>query len=76
LFDLQDHKVTPKPENNLTPFFSAPHTVTSGYLARAVVNNVLQGGLLTRGAGSGANVNGSSDAGEDDVVTEDFCKVA
>lgn len=46
---------------DVTVFFSAPNSVTTGYLARAVVNNVLQGGQLAP----------SSDGEE-----EDHCRVS
>lgn len=32
---------------DVSPLFSLPYNVTTGYLARAAVNNVLQGGALT-----------------------------
>ncbi|XP_054258864.1 probable phosphorylase b kinase regulatory subunit beta isoform X3 [Macrosteles quadrilineatus] len=37
---------------DVTVFFSAPNSVTTGYLARAVVNNVLKGGQLAPASGS------------------------
>ena len=46
-------------------FFSATHSLTTGYLARAVVNNVLKGGQLATAA-----VNAS------DVDQDDFCRVS
>lgn len=35
------------PVKDVTPLFSLPYNVTTGYLARAAVNNVLQGGALS-----------------------------
>jgi len=35
---------------DLTPFFSTHYSMTTGYLARAVVNNVLQGGQFATGS--------------------------
>lgn len=46
-------------------FFSATHSLTTGYLARAVVNNVLKGGQLATAA-----VNAS------DMDQDDFCRVS
>lgn len=34
------------PTKDVTPLFSLPYNETTGYLARAAVNNVLQGGAL------------------------------
>lgn len=46
-------------------FFSAAHSVTTGYLARAVVNNVLKGGQLATAA---VNAN--------DMDQDDYCRVS
>lgn len=48
-----------------TKFFSAPLSITTGYLARAVVNNVLQGGQLATGSDN-----------DNDGQYDDMCKVS
>lgn len=35
------------PTTDITPLYSLPYNETTGYLARAAVNNVLQGGALS-----------------------------
>lgn len=40
----KEHKLPPT--KDVTPLFSLPYNETTGYLARAAVNNVLQGGAL------------------------------
>lgn len=40
-----EEEETAKGGNELYPFFNAPTTTTTGYLARAVVNNILQGDM-------------------------------
>lgn len=52
---------------DVTPLFSLPYNETTGYLARAAVNNVLQGGALTR-----------STPQDDDTqdVQDETCKVS
>lgn len=42
---LQDHNLSNIDDKTI--FFSAHYSVTTGYLARAVVNNVLTGGCVT-----------------------------
>lgn len=45
LFCSQDHNLANL--NDKSSFFSAHYSITTGYLARAVVNNVLTGGCMT-----------------------------
>ncbi|XP_026281117.1 probable phosphorylase b kinase regulatory subunit beta isoform X1 [Frankliniella occidentalis] len=59
----KDHKVPVSKDHS--KFFSAPHSITTGYLARAVVNNVLQGGQLATGSDN-----------DNDLQYEDMCKVS
>lgn len=40
----KDHELE---QTDMTSFFAAHYSVTTGYLARAVVNNVLTGGCMT-----------------------------
>lgn len=40
----KDNKMIPS--KDLTPLYSLPYSETTGYLARAAVNNVLQGGAF------------------------------
>lgn len=49
---------------DVTIFFAAAPSVTTGYLARAVVNNVLKGGQLAT-----KNI-------DDNQEEEDFCKIS
>lgn len=51
--------------DDLTPFFSTHYSMTTGYLARAVVNNVLQGGQLATGSGS-----------DNDIGQEEPCRIS
>lgn len=60
---FQDHKVPVTKDH--TKFFSAPHSITTGYLARAVVNNVLHGGLLATGSDN-----------DNDTQYDDMCKMS
>lgn len=41
----KENKLTPTAD--ITPLYSLPYNETTGYLARAAVNNVLQGGALS-----------------------------
>ncbi|KAJ4443780.1 hypothetical protein ANN_05558 [Periplaneta americana] len=51
--------------DDLTPFFSTHYSMTTGYLARAVVNNVLQGGHLATGSET-----------DDDIGQEEPCRIS
>lgn len=59
----KDHKVPVTKDQS--KFFSAPHSITTGFLARAVVNNVLQGGQLATGSDN-----------DNDIQYDDMCKVS
>ena len=48
---IQDHEI---PCDEMSVFYNSPVLATSGYLARAVVNNVLKGSIFRK-----ANANGS-----------------
>ncbi|KAK0088116.1 hypothetical protein PV325_013112 [Microctonus aethiopoides] len=58
----KDHELTET--QDMLPFFSAHYSVTAGYLARAVVNNVLTGGRMTT-----TDINVFDD-------TEDMCNIS
>jgi len=45
LMYCKDHNL--EKTKDMSPFFAAHYSVTTGYLARAVVNNVLTGGCVT-----------------------------
>lgn len=45
LMYCKDHDL--EKNDDMSPFFAAHYSVTTGYLARAVVNNVLTGGCVT-----------------------------
>jgi phosphorylase kinase alpha/beta subunit len=62
--NFQDNKIDKL--DDLTPFFSAHYSMTTGYLARAVVNNVLQGGELATGSNSNDN----------DIGQEEPCRIS
>jgi phosphorylase kinase alpha/beta subunit len=62
-WNLQDNKL--EKLDDLTPFFSTHYSMTTGYLARAVVNNVLQGGQLATGSGS-----------DNDIGQEEPCRIS
>ncbi|XP_021927743.1 probable phosphorylase b kinase regulatory subunit beta isoform X5 [Zootermopsis nevadensis] len=51
--------------DDLTPFFSTHYSITTGYLARAVVNNVLQGGQLATGSEN-----------DNDIGQEEPCRIS
>lgn len=55
------------PSKDLTPLYSLPYTDTTGYLARAAVNNVLQGGVFSTP---------DDDDTSGTTVQEEVCKVS
>lgn len=46
-FLLQDNNIERQNDNNMQAFYALIYTETTGYLARAAVNKVLQGGALS-----------------------------
>lgn len=65
---LSEQQGQPNKQEDLTAFYSLPYSETTGYLARAAVNKVLQGGVFS--------------TAEDDVqldgdhLHDDNCKVS
>lgn len=59
----KDHNI--ERTDDMTPLFSAPCSITTGYLARAVVNNVLIGGCFS----TQLDIN-------DSVQSDEMCKIA
>ncbi|XP_049964722.1 probable phosphorylase b kinase regulatory subunit beta isoform X1 [Schistocerca serialis cubense] len=58
------HEVT----EDLMPFFSTQYSITVGYLARAAVNNVLQGGQLV--------THSANPETEDDIGQDEPCRIS
>ncbi|XP_001601216.1 probable phosphorylase b kinase regulatory subunit beta isoform X2 [Nasonia vitripennis] len=58
----KDHNL--EKTNDMTPFFSASYSVTTSFLARAIVNNVLTGDCVT-------NISDTHDA----LETNEMCKI-
>lgn len=59
----KDHNIEPKDPKDISQLFALGYRETTGYLARAAVNIVLQGGAL-------------SHQHEDEDITEETCKVS
>ncbi|GFG40372.1 hypothetical protein Cfor_00569 [Coptotermes formosanus] len=63
LMYCKDNKI--ENQEDLTPFFSTHYSMTTGYLARAVVNNVLQGGQFATGSHN-----------DNDIGQEEPCRIS
>lgn len=59
---FQDHNL--EKTDDMTPFFSANYSITTSFLARAIVNNVLTGDCVT-------NISDTHDA----LETNEMCRI-